>query len=877
MLNLDGRSSPSFAKETLPEVSQGNDSLGNRLESFTKNLPEDLLAPDMIVGMSLGGVGFRAGRLFALGPLSRGRQGFLARRFLAPLSGLSTETAVFTFSTKGIRSVLGSPEEWHPLPIFREISGTAVMFASLRIFGSAGRRLHARVHGESNRTAFFRVTGTLYTQTAMLGGITMGLGLEQNAFPGRNLTARNLTEQSLLTWFHFNAGGAIARRVLGWRMATLERQMDQKISTWERVPENPWKPSNSLAPVLNIPWTRSRSEAPNWTLAMMTGKGPKGPRSRPRAPTLPFTEVTIDSKDPLTITHPMQIARRMKETSLKFGEKLKQGNLVFRLAESFNINPNLPNIILTLNGLAKSHKIPQGAQVTFLFPTESDQTSITLRLGPHGFESADPETGPKKSPGKRKKRRITALFEKSLIDQLEVYKTENYSQFLRRLNQEGQRELWEGILINHPLDKSVNLNFGSGVDFSPQGFLKLLNGLNGLQRIPSGRKICVQTGEEGQIVEFLKKGRFFKNLSNPEKDSYSQGSSSPFKYLERSDENSHLIIEAKTRSDVIQGLKDPTFLETLENEDVYFQVTGETIRPGVSLNMEGTFRAMLNLLAPKIEIKDSSESPRRIRLSIMNTETGKPLDLTVWQWNREAGVFDLISERAEPFSPMNTLPDPDSRIKSTGMELTPSRDLPVLTSMDHIERLPLLLERIDRQRPPGENPPEVILENFLTRNAARQPVDIDTVYLNKLTAHLGKKLKNDGLFTLLVPAKRQTFQGHVKGQQFQWLQSKDLFWQQTALRVLVNETSVSSSAELYQLLVALGSDAQRAPETRAVIHFDAPLPRRGAMSFENFIVRNLNHLKVRGSSFEIRFPSGAEPVVLFNHEGRWKLEARISL
>ncbi|MDX1387461.1 MAG: hypothetical protein R3257_07720 [bacterium] len=80
---------------------------------------------------------------------------------------------------------------------------------------------------------------------------------------------------------------------------------------------------------------------------------------------------------------------------------------------------------------------------------------------------------------------------------------------------------------------------------------------------------------------------------------------------------------------------------------------------------------------------------------------------------------------------------------------------------------------------------------------------------------------------------------------------------------------MGSPAELYQFLVALGADAQRPTDSQTLIHFEAPIPITGQLSFKNFITRNLNHLRIAGEKFEFRLQGEEEAMVFINQGGRW--------
>ncbi|MDX1387462.1 MAG: hypothetical protein R3257_07725, partial [bacterium] len=299
--------------------------------------------------------------------------------------------------------------------------------------------------------------------------------------------------------------------------------------------------------------------------------------------------------------------------------------------------------------------------------------------------------------------------------------------------------------------------------------------------IPEGRLIQILAGK-GKI-DLVKHKDVFRVREEESGEHHEGQVASP--------EPGHNSLEFKTRGEVIQRLKDPEFPKLIAREDIHFKVTGETLVPGVTLSMEGAIRTILNLLATKIEIQDTPENPRRVTLDMINAETGKSDEWTLWQWNREEQGFELISvttptpEKSRPFSSTDTLPELPPRLETMSSGLAPSQALPVITSMDHIDRLPLLLKRVHDDKLPDHNPQNVILEPSLLRGSPSDSMDLDVVYLSKLTQGLGKDLQGDILFTLLVPANRQTYPAFFKEQKLQGRQLTYLFWQQAALRVLV--------------------------------------------------------------------------------------------
>ncbi|MDX1386368.1 MAG: hypothetical protein R3257_02180, partial [bacterium] len=211
------------AEERL-RILNGQGPTGLQLEHYAHGFLDQVTDPAMLVGMGIGGLAFRGGRLLTLnGLVGSGRAG-LGVRTLATLGGLTTETLAFTSSAKGIHSLMGHGEDWSSEALLQEWGATALVLGSLRLMGTPMAYL-----------ARGRSLAGLYHQTGMYGGIVLGHGL-QGYFGFRDpQEPLALLTESLGTLVLFNAGGSLARNLFGHHFSPFERLIEARMAQLEHA------------------------------------------------------------------------------------------------------------------------------------------------------------------------------------------------------------------------------------------------------------------------------------------------------------------------------------------------------------------------------------------------------------------------------------------------------------------------------------------------------------------------------------------------------------------------------------------------------------------------------------------------------------------
>ncbi len=208
---------------------QGEGSLGSRLELWTGQAVTGVTDPYMLMGMGVGSLAFRAGRLMALRPMvGAGRAGIVVRS-LATLSGVASETLAFTGTVKALRTLGGHQEDWGLEALGHESAATALLLGSLRLVGSPFKYLSRG----SPHAPYFHLAGTY-------GGIVLGHGLGQRTGLQTPQSVDNLLLQSLVTLVQFQGAGALMRTVLGPRLARAESVLDQSMRRLEQGTPNAW-------------------------------------------------------------------------------------------------------------------------------------------------------------------------------------------------------------------------------------------------------------------------------------------------------------------------------------------------------------------------------------------------------------------------------------------------------------------------------------------------------------------------------------------------------------------------------------------------------------------------------------------------------------
>lgn len=216
-------------------ILMGGGPLGLRLEHQARNFLDQVTDPAMLVGMGIGGLAFRGGRLLTLRGLVGSGQTGLGVRIGATLGGLTAETLAFTASAKGIRTFMGHSERWDVEALSHEWGATALVLGSLRLMGTPMAYL-----------ARGRSFAGLYHQAGMYGGIVLGHGLQAYAGFRDSQGWSALLSESLGTLVLFNAGGTLARNLFGRHLAPLEGILDQRMAQMETSGRS-WVPNFALA------------------------------------------------------------------------------------------------------------------------------------------------------------------------------------------------------------------------------------------------------------------------------------------------------------------------------------------------------------------------------------------------------------------------------------------------------------------------------------------------------------------------------------------------------------------------------------------------------------------------------------------------------
>ncbi|HEX5033782.1 MAG TPA: hypothetical protein VFW62_04825, partial [bacterium] len=210
----------------------GRERPDSRLENFLQNLVEQASDPAMIAGMAVGGVVFRATRLFTLSRLAgsalpAGLSRGLGSRLFAATLATAAEAPVFTATVRASNQLLGRSQDWSRQCLFREFASGALLMASLRVGGGISGGIlsnwNPAAPGLSRRAAASALpAGTSLAAIMLSHRLEAEWGWRQ---PSQGWDAFG---EALATWVNLQVGGRVAHGLMGESFRVTERAWDQR-------------------------------------------------------------------------------------------------------------------------------------------------------------------------------------------------------------------------------------------------------------------------------------------------------------------------------------------------------------------------------------------------------------------------------------------------------------------------------------------------------------------------------------------------------------------------------------------------------------------------------------------------------------------------
>ena len=233
---------------------QGLGPLSSRLERGTQSLLNETFSIPTVLGMTVGGLAFRAARLGLLSRLlpqaqTLGRMGVIGARGFSSTAALLPEAFAFTGTIKLSQSLTGNKVNWDPNLWTQEMIGTALMLGPLRFFGH-----QAKVLGKALGQIPMQgpASQLLLGQFGMYTGILAGHHVQGWAgFRQPGLGSEGWLG-ALGTLIQFNLAGAFAHRLLGRHFQSLEKNLDAKVDFYLKYYTKQTNLSPSQRPILTL-------------------------------------------------------------------------------------------------------------------------------------------------------------------------------------------------------------------------------------------------------------------------------------------------------------------------------------------------------------------------------------------------------------------------------------------------------------------------------------------------------------------------------------------------------------------------------------------------------------------------------------------------
>lgn len=401
---------PAFAnraRERL-DVLGGRGAFLPQLEYGFSRVVATSTSAEFLAGMTVGGLAFRAGRLWGLqGLLNAGVRGRTLAA-LATAAGMSTEAGAFLLTSRGIRGWKGETlsEDWG-----REYLGTLLMLGGMRLSAGAMSRAYRATQGSGS--ALRLIPEGFYRQTGMIGGLlgvhsaAMELGLEER----RPFAA--LLAQSGGEWLSFNVGGRLAHGLLGPRIAGLENYLEARgrvlASSAPRGPSflDAWLPAFAASP---RPAFAASGPSTEHMVFSMSSKGARpghaaadgsypvrevaGPLRRPPRPSpAPSSGPReIAGSERIWVGSQTELLEWIRGTRGNFHQQVRENHIFFEMVSREHYNGE--TVLEELNRLPFLQDVFRGRRIQIRFDDGSPSVEflrLAKRFFPWNNKTSEPE------------------------------------------------------------------------------------------------------------------------------------------------------------------------------------------------------------------------------------------------------------------------------------------------------------------------------------------------------------------------------------------------------------------------------------------------------------------------------------------------------
>lgn len=505
----------------------------HRAEFLLRHLSTEVMRPEPLAAMAVGGLVFRAVRLGTMSRLLlRPSGGFLASplsaRWLAGAAGFLAEGGAFALTQKSLSHALGAPSDWSAGTLARDVSSSLLVLGGLRLGGFAADTAVRRLGGAS------RFLPALYRQGGMLGGILLGHRLEEAA--GLRTAAPTTVLDSMVTLLQFNLMGNLNARVLGPGFRAMELSLELQASRLaSRVPHSPPNLFDGFGPAPGrlawasgtsgrTPGTRSPLEGPQISLMSAGGENgdkPGGRRAGGNDPTLPFPIRAAEL--PLVFPSIHTVIRQLNDARLGFPERLASGDMLIKVLENVSdaTREGFPKVLLQfLNSTSARHPVPAGRRVELQIHNHPILNFV--RVGEefliedpaHPFPAVRvPEGPPSSPPVLRGDDNRTLPFgvesggKDPLVSLLSV-------ELLRRIRDPHYR------FAEYVRQQDVEFTLEKEDAFDQEGFFRILTRvLNEIPEIPLGRRVAFNLKPSQHRVFLVRGSEGFHQPSHPAPES----------------------------------------------------------------------------------------------------------------------------------------------------------------------------------------------------------------------------------------------------------------------------------------------------------------------------------------------------------------------
>lgn len=497
----------------------GEGPLAFRMERSASRFLEEVTAPELLVGMGAGSLGFGLGRAFGLRSLMgfgiRGSSAVVSGRLL----GLASEATAFTLASRSVARWTGHSQEGVLENFATHWASAALMMGSLRLTGWGIQKLLGPLSPAASPLQSFAYA------SAQQGG--MYLGLIGNALASEKIGwVRERPWDAILTasaaeLLSFQVAGRLSRQMFHPTLGSLERALERDaMRVEERAQGNRSVTQGALAAVgLGaeglIPMVFNMGSDNGGS---SDGSGPKGPGpARPRFQTLTFETKNIGLPgDPRRAETLVTIMRRIRDRELRFEEEILKEDFCFTIEGAFNLKDasSLENLVSLLNSTTETlRRDPtrrdglRNRQVIIQLeanPAADRPNAKTIRIPfqegqfkvPYtelGLGDPTPMAPVKPQRGARPERRDNTLpsFETHLGKGGRQLTFANFTQLTRRIME--KRGGFEQALIEENMAITLESDFGWNRD----NLLRILNNhLPRLNEIPELRRINLRIGPE---------------------------------------------------------------------------------------------------------------------------------------------------------------------------------------------------------------------------------------------------------------------------------------------------------------------------------------------------------------------------------------------